>query len=259
MRTMPWLLLVALTCVTIVVGDEPAPKANPEKDYAEFSKLIHHVITGQLKKEYEYRDNWGNVIPLPDKRLPLPKLRTYLKDGDQVVLPHGAWKKLKARVADPARDLKIQVKDFKPLDGKTYRLALDADVALATEGEWQQWQKGLLLVGIAGEADAFLRIGVVCDVGVQLDFAKLPPEIKITPKIAELALDLKDIRPRGGPLLTGERGEKLAADIKGLLRSAVKLAEPHVKELANDAIAKSLKDGKGALSAGAILKALPKK
>ena len=66
----------------------------------------------------------------------------------------------------------------------------------------------------------------------------------------------KDIHPRGGPVFTDE---KLKNDIKGLLRSAVKFAEPQVKDIANQAIAQSLKDGKGAISAGALLKALPTK
>ena len=160
------------------------------------------------------------------------------------------------KIADPGKDVTIQVKDFRPIDGKLYRLELEADVMLATAGEWQQWQKGLLLVGLGGEADASLRISVGCDLGVSLNFSKIPPEVNVNPKITDLTLDLKDIRPRGGPVFTDE---KLKNDIKGLLRSAVKFAEPQVKDIANQAIAQSLKDGKGAISAGALLKTLPTK
>jgi len=263
MRMMPLFLAFSLLIPLFAAADEPRPKKsddppavkNSDKDYAEFSKLVQQFVASQAPKEFEHRDGWGATIPLPDRKLPLPNLRTYLKDGDQIVLPHGAWKKLKVKLADPNKDLKIQVKEFRPIDGKTYRLELDADVLLATAGEWQQWQKGLLLVGLGGEADASLRISVGCDLGVALNFSKIPPEVNVNPKITDLALDLKDIRPRGGPIFTDE---KLKNDIKGLLRSAVKLAEPQVKEIANQAIAQSVKDGQGALSAGALLKALPK-
>jgi len=255
MRTMP-LFLAALVVAPVLAQDPPSP-APPKKDYAEFSKLVQQFVAGQAPKEVEHRDGWGQTIPHTE-RLILPNLRTYLKDGDRIVLPHGAWKRVKIKLEDPARDLAVSVKNFKSIDAKTYRLDLDADVVLRTEGEWQQWQKGLLLVGIEGVADAYLRISVGADVAVALDFKKLPPEVTINPKVTDLALDLEDIRLRGGPIFTGERGERLASDIKGLLRAAVKAAEPQVKELANQAIAESLKKGKGSLSAGALLKALPK-
>jgi hypothetical protein len=264
MRMMPPLTALLLLIPLFAFADEPSPKKSDDppvvkksdQDFAEFSRLVQQFVANQAPKEFEHRDGWGATIPLPDRRLPLPNLRTYLKDGDKIVLPHGAWKKVKVSLEDPKRDLKIQVKDFRAINGKTYRLELDADVVLGTAGEWQQWQKGLLLVGFAGEADATLRISVGCDLGVSLNFNKLPPEINVDPKITDLGLDLKDIRPRGGPVFTDE---KLRNDIKGLLRSAVKLAEPQVKDLANQAIAQSVKDGKGALSAGALLKALPTK
>jgi hypothetical protein len=257
MRTMP-ILGVILLCPLFVLADDP-PGAKPERlkaDYAEFSKLVHTFVVKGTPKDVEHRDGWGNVIPHTEKLI-LPRLRTYLKDGDRIVLPHGAWKRLKVQIEDPARDLIINVKNFKYAGGKNYRLDLDADVVLRTEGEWQQWQKGLLLVGVEGVADAYLHVAVGTDIGVELDFKQFPPGVKINPKVTDLALNLEDIRLRGGPIFTGEKGERLASDIKGLLRAAVKIAEPKVKELVNDAIAESIRKGKGALSPGELFKALP--
>ena len=267
MRTMP-ILVALLLPVVVLAGDPPSPKGSsetigePQKlqpskaDYAEFSKLVHKFVVNGIPKDVEHRDGWGNTIPYTEKLI-LPRLRTYLKDGDRIVLPHGAWKRLKVNLEDPSRDLVINVKNFKYAGGKNYRLDLDADVVLRTEGEWQQWQKGLMLVGLEGVADAYLHISVGADIGVELDFKQFPPAVKIHPKVADLGLDLEDIRLRGGPIFTGEKGERLANDIKGLLRAAVKVAEPQVKELVNEAIAESIRKGKGALSAGELLKALP--
>ena len=100
-------------------------------------------------------------------------------------------------------------------------------------------------------------VEVKADVGVEINLKKLT-EVNVNPKVTDLKLDLEDIRLRGGPLFTGEKGEKIAADIKGLLRGAVKAAEPQVRELVNQGIADGIKNGKGALSAAELLKALPK-
>ena len=110
---------------------------------------------------------------------------------------------------------------------------------------------------IEGVADAYLHISVGADIGVELDFKQFPPGVKINPKVTDLGLDLQDIRLRGGPIFTGEKGERIASDIKGLLRAAVKVAEPPVKNLVNDAIARSIEKGRGALSPGELFKALP--
>jgi hypothetical protein len=258
MRTMP-ILGMFLLCPFLLADDPPSQPGTPDvpkADYAEFSKLVHNFVVKGLPKDIEHRDGWGATIPHTEKLI-LPRLRTYLKDGERIVLPHGAWKRLKVQLEDPAKDLVISVKDFRYAGGKNYRLDLEADVVLRTEGEWQQWQKGLLLVGVEGVADAYLHVSVGADIGVELDFKQFPPGVKIHPKVTDLGLDLEDIRLRGGPIFTGEKGERLASDIKGLIRAAVKAAEPQVKKLANEAIAESIQKGRGALSPGELFKSLP--
>src|SRR5688572_4692469 len=264
----PMRMMLPLLCLVIglplvaLADDPPAKKTNDVpakngKDFAEFSKFVHGQVVKQVPKRYEHNDGWGATMPLPEKRLPLPNLRTYLKDGDKVVLPHGAWKKIKIKFDDPHKDIAIQVTKFAPIDAKSYRLELEANSVMQADIEWQQWQKGLMLIGAGAETDVFLKVTAGCDVGFTLNLLK--NEIDLAPKITDLTLDLKDIRARGGPILTGERGEKLAGNIKDMIRSAVKSMEPQLKEQANRAIAENLKDGKVTVPAGALLKVLPKK
>lgn len=262
MRMMLLFLCLLIGLPLLALADEPPAKkaddapAKNGKDFAEFSKFVHAQVVKQVPKRYEHKDGWGATIPLPEKRLPLPNLRTYLKDGDKVVLPHGAWKKIKIKFEDPHKDITIQVTQFKPIDAKSYRLALEAEAVLQADIEWQQWQKGLMLVGAAAETEVLLNVAVGCDVGFALNLFK--NEIDLAPKVTDLTIDMKDIRPRGGPIFTGEGGQKLAGNIKDMIRGAVKSMEPQLKEQANKAIAQNLKDGKVTVPAGALLKVLPK-
>jgi hypothetical protein len=190
-------------------------------------------------------------------KLPLANLRTYVKVGDKLELPHGAWRRFTGKIEDPDKNLKIKVKDFKKLDDKTYRIVLDVDALVFCQAEWEQWQKGLLLVGAGGDADVHMTAAIVCDVGVSLDTRTFPPGLKLEPKVTELGLNLVDINLRGGPLLKGEKGDGLRNDLKDLLRSVVKSSEPFVKEQANLLITQSIREGKGSISATEIMKALP--
>jgi hypothetical protein len=228
-----------------------------KQDFDAFSRLIHKTVVKELPKEFKDDSGWGKTIPLPPK-LSLPNLRTYIKVGDKVEVPHGSWQRFKGKIEDPDKNLKITVKDFKKTDdGKAYRIAADVDVTVLCHGEWQLWQKGLLLIGAESDADANFTAAVVCDVGVTLNINKFPPELTIAPKVTELGLNLVDFKFRHEPIVKGEQGDNIRRDLKELLRTLVKSSEPLVKDYANQAIAESLKDGKGTISAGAILKSLP--
>jgi hypothetical protein len=233
-----------------------AQDAETKPDYSAFSKLIHKAVTRELK-EFKDDSGWGQTIPVPPK-LPLAILRTYLKSGDEFVLPHGSWQRFKGKVEDPDKNLTIVVTDFKKTaDGKKFRLTADVDVTIVCAGEWQLWQRGLLLVAAQSAADANFTARVVCEVGVRFDFKKFPPELKVEPQVTELGLTLVDVTFRHAPILKGEAGDNLRRDLKELLRTLVKSSEEIVKDFANDAIAQSLKEGKGTISASAIMATLP--
>jgi hypothetical protein len=242
-----------LTCAPILaIADDPTPTP----DYRELSKVIQQQVVKKLPKEVEKRFGWGETIPLPP-RLPLPRLRTYVKVGDHIEVPHGPWRRVKGRIEDPSKDLDIQVREFRQLEPTTYRLALDADTTVNCEAEWQQWQKGLRLVGATAVADAALRISLVCDVGVSLDLSTFPPAVNLEPKVKELHIDLKSLNLRhlGNRIVQAENPKELGERFEDVLRDALHQSEPILKDYANDAIARGLREGKGGVAPAALLKA----
>ena len=55
---------------------------------------------------------------------------------------------------------------------------------------------------------------------------------------------------------SGETAKELGNKVKDILQDALRAAEPAIKAKANEAIAKSIQDGKGTISAGELMKAL---
>jgi hypothetical protein len=230
----------------------------PKKtEYKEFSRLVHAITVKQLPKEFVDDSGWGGTIPI-EPNLPLPRLRTYVKVGDKLEMPHGTWRKFKGKIENPDKNLKIVIKDFKQRDPKTYRVVADVDATILVHAEVQHWQKGLLLLGADAAADANFTAAIVCDIGVSLNLKKFPPELNIEPKVTDLGLEFIDFKVRNGPILKGELGDQVRRDLKDVLKAIVKASEPMVKDLANAAIKESIKEGKGTISADAIMKALPK-
>src|SRR5262249_27440526 len=180
-------LIALMLCAMPAEADDPKAGngnvADAKRDYADFSRLIHKMVVKELPKEFEDKIGWGQMVPLTEKlRFPnLPRARVRI--GDKEGYPNGLWKRYKARIADPAKDLKINVREFSKVDSKTFRLAVDSEVLLAGEGEIQNWQKGLPLGRISAQADALVGLGMVFDVGVTLNTKKFPPDLNVEPKL----------------------------------------------------------------------------
>lgn len=241
------------------------PKAEAKKDFSEFSKLLHRMVVKEIPKEIEDDSGWGPTIPLPDKVI-LPKLqRTFVKVGDRLEVPHGTWKRFRVTFADPAKDVQIAVKDFTKVDAKNYKLAVDAEAVMSGEGELKQWKNGVALFGATAQADAVIGVALVIDVNVSLVPKKFPPELSIKPKLADLKVDLKEfnlkrVNNQAAKILEigieAGPARQLGNELKGYLQTIVKKFEPQIMEQANEAIAQSIKEGKGTISASSLLKVL---
>jgi hypothetical protein len=241
--------------------EKPAPI---QGDYAGLSRLIHKVVVGQLPKVYEQQAGWGQTIPIAEG-LRLRARRTVVRVGDHLEMPHGTWRKVRVWLADPDRDLKIQVRDLRSVGASKYHLSLDIDAALRSETDVQRWQKGLRLLDLTAHADARVGLLLECDVVLSLDATGVLPGVKVEPKVTELKSELKDfnlrrIEPhRLQVVIEGEAAREVGNRFKGVLQQLMRSAEPAVKDYANEAIARGLREGKGSLSAGALFKALAPK
>jgi hypothetical protein len=258
------LCVAAFWAVWSLAPADEAPSASGKKDYTALSRLLHKIVVSQLPEVFQDDTGWGRTIPLPE-RLRLMRLRKVILVNGQPEVPHGNWRKVRVKLDDPNRDLKIQVRDLHPVDKSTYHLTVEVEAALRAALEMQQWQKGLLLLNVAGQADA--RVGMIldCDVVLSLKSAGLAPEVKVEPRLTGLKLELKDFDLRQvearrlGAVLEGEALREVGNDYRGVLQDLLRAAEPSVKEYANQAIAHSLREGKGTFSAAALLKALAPK
>jgi hypothetical protein len=247
--------LVAILALALpfTPADEPkdGPKEPPKtevKDYTEFSKLLHKMVTADAPREKENRSQWGKTIPIPPRlRLPNAK-RTIVRVGDHDEVPNGPWRRLKVWMDDPVKDVVIRVRDFDKVDNKSFRLVLDAYAPVHAEGEAQRWVNGILLARVQAQADAAFALSMNVDVPVKLNTNVFPPEVIIEPKVAECKVVVKEflIRKIGDVQIEGDIvKDALGIDLREYVQQLATTYEPQVKERINDAIAKTLRDGKG--------------
>jgi hypothetical protein len=248
------LFLVPLWSLT--AGDD-RPKTNADKEkFAELSKLIQKIALKQVPNYIQDNTGWGQTVPIPAK-LRFPNLRTTVKVKDRLELPHGVWRKVKVSLNEPAKDLTVRVRDFK-VDGKIIHISLDAEVTAQTEIEAEHWQLGLLLWGFKGKAGPTIGVSVDCDVAIAPGKSLL--EVKVEPKVTSLKVDLKDLNLREittarlGKVAEGDNAKALGNYYKQTLQDAIDYFKPTLEEVANQAIAQSLKEGRGTISLTELMK-----
>lgn len=247
------LLFAALGGADDKSDDKKAEEKKP--DYVELSKLIQQSVTEKAPKKFEDKSDWGRTIPVhPNVRLPRLK-RVVIMKGDRMEFPDGAWKRSFVWLDDPAKDIQIRVKDLKSVAPKTYRVQMDATVTGHGERERQQWKNGVKLFGITVQADATITAALDIEVKLAFDNSKFPPDVVVTPKVIEskVLLDKFDLN-RVGFLIVGDDARQLGDELKDFIQTLITQHDNDVKDAANEAIAKALKEGKGRISAASLLK-----
>jgi hypothetical protein len=228
---------------------------------ADLTRLIHRAIVAHMPGVYEDKSGWGHTIPLPE-RVILPRLkRTVVQVGDHMEVPDGSWRKVRLRLEDPDRDLHIHVRSFKRLGPMTYRVVVDADVAVRSEADLQQWRNGVALADLTARADVGLTVRVECDVTARLAAGKAPARLILEPEIKDLKLNLKEFTPkqvtfrRAGLTIGGGAVEAAGEEVRGAVQVMLRSMEPDVKQRAGEALARALKEGKDPLPAAEVLRA----
>ena len=252
------LAIVAGLLLTALGGadDKPAePKEEKKPDYVELSKLVQQAVVEKAPKKFEDKSEWGRTIPAHNNvRLPRLK-RVVVEKGGKMEYPDGAWKRSFVWLDDPAKDIQIKVKDLKTVAPKTYRVKVDATVSAHGERERQQWKNGVKLIGISVQADATITAELDIEVKLAFDNTKFPPDVVVTPKVidSKVLLDKFDLN-RVGFILVGDDARQLGDELKDFLQTLITQHDNDVKDAANEAIAKALKEGKGRISAASLLK-----
>jgi hypothetical protein len=230
---------------------------------APLAHLIRTAILAKLPPVFEDRSGWGRTIPVPE-RVRFPRLRrTVMPVGDRMEVPDGPWRKVRLRVEQPDRDVRVHIRSFHRVEATTYRVVVETDVALRGEADVQRWRNGLELADLSAGADVGLAVIVECDMAGRLDTRRLPPRIVMEPKVRDVKLNLTEFTPRqvtfrrAGLTIAGGPVEALGDEVKGFIQDRLRALEPQVKERAGEALTRMIKEGDPRKAAAVLDAAAP--
>lgn len=218
------------------------------------AQAVHSILISKMPTEHEERKNWGKIARIFDgydvkgKGLKI-SLRKREKDAN-----HGLWKRFKVWIDDPQRDVRIEVRNSRRVAPDRLRFELVGTVDGHGFAELKQWSNGVQLLGVSADADATVELLLECDIHLTVEQGTFFPNLVIEPQIVQSKLWLKDFRLRRvGTVLRGKLADELGDELRDEIQKLLQKNEHKVKEEANKAIAKGLRDGKLRLSPAELL------
>ncbi len=197
-----------------VVVAAPAPIASPD----ELRRLIEGMALKHFPDKYENTKQWGQTKHVFSRlKVSLDGLRV---DSERVTREanHGTWKRYRIDLSSAPDALQLKVERAEQTADNKLRVEVDCRAKLVVAGRVAQWERGLLLMSVGGEADAVARLWACCEVGVELDPRRLPPDIVVRPVVTDAKLELVDLRLRKFGYLQGPIAKQLGEGIEEIVQ-----------------------------------------
>jgi hypothetical protein len=223
--------------------------------------LVQTILLQNLPREYENAKKWGmtkrrwNGVDVSFDGLRLDTKRRWKE------VNHGTWTRYRASLIDPEHSLKIHLSEARPAENQSAMFDVIVDAQVNATGRLSEWNRGVQLYSFSADADAQIRLQMSCEMTLQFDATKLPPDVILSPKVTDaklelLAFRLNRISDADGPLVR-KFGEELHNDINREIAEQ----RPKLVEKINRSIGKNrehLRLSVSDLIAGGWEKMLPK-
>lgn len=203
----PFVLAATLLASRPILGN-PLPSERPSPATAtpttlsfagrelppEFQRLATALVRENLPEEHHDTRHWG----MTDQRWNGLHLRL---DGLEVrtkrkwkTVPHGTWKRYLVRPIDPETTLQVHLSPARQLPDGRSAVTVQLEGQIHGLTQWVQWNKGVRLWSVTAEGDATVRITLECNLDVQLDLKRLPPDLVLSPEVSDVRVELTEFK-----------------------------------------------------------------
>lgn len=222
---------------------QPAEKPVDAGESAQrFEQLITRIALENIPHTYKNDKDWGKTKEVwAGVRVWRDGLRIRTKRRKKHV-NHGTWKRYQISLADPERRFHVHLANFR--EASNGRVEFDAwiDAALKVFGRVSQWEHGVQLISVGADADARVRLRVHCNVGIEFDPTKLPPDVFLDPVVTDANLQIVDFRLRRVSDLGSSIVSPLSHQVREVLEDQIAKRRPALVKKINRQIEKERDD-----------------
>ena len=243
-----WVGSASILSMTVAIGAQSIdqvlarePTQVVEKSEASgnvFDNLIQQLVHDAVPRQYEDRKKWGRTIEIVSGlniRRDGLELRTSRRRKE---VPHGHWQMYHLELKDPQRDLEIQL--LRPRQSeKGLLFDIEATARLQTFSRYMHWRYGVQLLSVSADAEALVQLTATCEIALQLDPKRLPPDILVVPRIREAEIRLLGLDLRRLSHLRGDLAQELGRGLRRILNEVLEKRQDRLTDRMNQQLAKS--------------------
>jgi hypothetical protein len=247
-RALPTQLALILVLAFRVVGacqPQEQPPNTPLEDLSTdrkeeeslFDHLIQQLVHDAVPRRHETRKDWGRTIEVVsglNVRREGLELRTSRRRKE---VPHGHWQLVRLELADPQQDLDIQLLRPRQSD-KGLLFDIEATARLQTFARYMHWRYGVHLLSVSGDAEAVVQLHATCEIALQLDAKRLPPDVLVVPRIHEAEIRLVSLDLRRLSHLRGDLAQELGRLLRRVLNDVLEKRQDRLTDRMNQQLAK---------------------
>jgi len=231
--------IVTGICLLVPSMLSAAPKADFEKI---LSPILEDAVRRSLPASFKDESDWGRTHDFTKRLKVRGKWHSLKLERVRKAENHGDWVRYLGHIEDPQQHVRIWIEElhFGPMRSTCQ---IHARVEFQGEAEFQQWVRGVRLIGVSVVAEATVKIRLDVQLDSQWDMSKLVSTAELTPKVTGGQIELERFYVHRIGKAHGEVAEQIGEQLEGTLAKKLSGKQEKLVREANKAIAKELENG----------------
>lgn len=236
-RTFP--LMVAGVCLLLPAVLSAAPQADFEKI---LSPILEDAVHRSLPSSFKDESDWGRTHEFTKRLKVRGKWNSLKLERVREAQNHGDWVRYLGDIEDPNQHVRIWIEDLQ-VGPMRSTCQIHARVEFQGEAEFQQWVRGVRLLGVSVVAEATVKIRLDVQLDSKWNMATLVSTAELTPKVTGGQIELERFYVHRIGKAHGEVAEQIGEQLEGTLAKKLSSKEEKLVREANKAISKELENG----------------
>ncbi|RMF40805.1 MAG: hypothetical protein D6753_10885 [Planctomycetota bacterium] len=183
----------------------------------ELVQWVNRIVRREIPTHYQDDRKWGKQKEVWDGlewRREGWRLETKRR---KKLVNSGTWTRYALDLVDPDQNLEIRFEKLVAQPDGDIDFELIVESPLDVWGRMSHWVRDVQIISLSAEADAACRLRVEGTIGVQINPLRLPPEVKLTPRVHAAGIDLTYYRVRRVSQVGGDFAKYLGVGMRGFL------------------------------------------
>ena len=217
--------------------------AAPQADFEKIlSPILEDAVRRSLPTSFKDESDWARTHEFTKRLKVRGKWHSLKLQRVREAQNHGDWVRYLGHIENPKQHVRIWIEDL-TVGPMRSTCQIHARVEFQGEAEYQQWVRGVRLLGVSVVAEATVKIRLDVQLDSKWDMSSFVSAAELTPTVTGGQIELERFYVHRIGKAHGEVAEQIGEQLEGTLAKKLSSKQGKLVQEANKAIAKELENG----------------